>query len=128
MKWMNHFIFTLWKIALFLRGPLSGYIVAVFGKFSSTKSNIEKKLIELGAAVNQKVDASVKVCISTESKLILCLMLLSVIFFLSFNNLPIVLYLKVVVYFLLYNCKLIISVSLKFAVCKGQLVSFSFTI
>lgn len=70
------------------RGPLSGYIVAVFGKFNSTKTNIEKKLIELGAAISQKVDASVKFCVSTESKLMLCFMFLS---FCLFNNLSIVL-------------------------------------
>ena len=54
---------------LYFRGPLSGYILAVFGKFASPKSVIEKKLMELGAAVSQKIDSSVKFCISTESKL-----------------------------------------------------------
>lgn len=53
------------------RGPLSGYILAVFGKFNKgSKSSFEKKIMELGGAVSQKIDNSISCCLSSESKLL----------------------------------------------------------
>lgn len=50
------------------KGPLSGYIIAVFGKFSSAKAPMEKKIMEHGGAISTKINDSVDLCISTENE------------------------------------------------------------